>query len=274
MRRLIIAAALALSVFISGTIPSDAIQWGREDGDAHPYVVNVVVDLDGAPAYTCTATFLTQVWLVTAAHCMSAPAGQAVTGVRVYPENPSDVDAGYPEAGGWAALPIAHPGYIEGSLAQPFTNGDVHDVGLLRLLEGYWPGPFADLAAPGALETLRSEKRSERAVQIVGFGFRELLPNPNDFVFEPVRYAADPIVTTVKSATTRGTGTVQLSSNPVTGGTCYGDSGGPALLPGTNAVAAVGSYTHNPNCGGSALYYRLDRSEVLIWILTVLITVG
>ncbi|MGZ5393062.1 MAG: trypsin-like serine protease, partial [Mycobacterium sp.] len=50
-----------------------------------------------------------------------------------------------------------------------------------------------------------------------------------------------------------------LSNNARTGGTCFGDSGGPNFLRGSNTVAAVTSFGMNGNCAGTGGVYRLDR---------------
>lgn len=50
------------------------------------------------------------------------------------------------------------------------------------------------------------------------------------------------------------------------GGTCFGDSGGPDLLGGTDTVLAVNSYVTNVNCSGVIYSQRVDVPEVLEWI--------
>ena len=50
------------------------------------------------------------------------------------------------------------------------------------------------------------------------------------------------------------------------GGSCFGDSGGPALLGGTNTVLAVTSVGTNVNCSGVGYYTRVDVSDRLAWI--------
>jgi trypsin len=51
------------------------------------------------------------------------------------------------------------------------------------------------------------------------------------------------------------------------GGTCNGDSGGPVLIGTSNTIASVTSFGMNAQCKGLDFSYRLDRSEVLAWIL-------
>jgi hypothetical protein len=61
---------------------------------------------------------------------------------------------------------------------------------------------------------------------------------------------------------------MRLSMNPGKGkgGTCFGDSGGPDLLGGTNTVLAVNSFVTNINCSGVGYSARVDIPEVLDWI--------
>jgi hypothetical protein len=61
---------------------------------------------------------------------------------------------------------------------------------------------------------------------------------------------------------------MRLAMNPGggTGGTCFGDSGGPDLLGGTDTVLAVNSFVTNVNCAGVGYSSRVDIPEVLSWI--------
>ena len=61
---------------------------------------------------------------------------------------------------------------------------------------------------------------------------------------------------------------IRFSLNPGggSGGTCFGDSGGPDLLGGTDTVLAVNSYVTNVNCSGVGYSQRVDVPEVLEWI--------
>jgi hypothetical protein len=63
---------------------------------------------------------------------------------------------------------------------------------------------------------------------------------------------------------------MKLALNPGggSGGTCFGDSGGPDLLGGTNTVLGVNSYVTNVNCSGVGYSARVDVPETLEWIYT------
>ena len=57
-----------------------------------------------------------------------------------------------------------------------------------------------------------------------------------------------------------------LNASQGSGGTCFGDSGGPDLLGGTDTVLGVNSSVTNNNCSGVAYAQRIDIPEVLDWI--------
>ncbi len=58
-----------------------------------------------------------------------------------------------------------------------------------------------------------------------------------------------------------------LSNNANTGGTCFGDSGGPNFIGSSNVVGGVTSYGINGNCAGTGGVYRVDRADDLDWLL-------
>ena len=53
-----------------------------------------------------------------------------------------------------------------------------------------------------------------------------------------------------------------------TGGTCFGDSGGPNFIGDSNVIGGVTSYAKNLNCAGTGGVYRVDRADDLNWIGT------
>ena len=61
---------------------------------------------------------------------------------------------------------------------------------------------------------------------------------------------------------------ILLSNNAKSGGTCFGDSGGPNFIDDTNVLAGVTSFGLNPTCGGTGGVYRVDKSDDLTWLAT------
>jgi len=61
-----------------------------------------------------------------------------------------------------------------------------------------------------------------------------------------------------------------LSNNANTGGTCFGDSGGPNFIGTSNTIAGVTSFGLNGTCGGTGGVYRVDRADDLNWLATFL----
>jgi hypothetical protein len=60
---------------------------------------------------------------------------------------------------------------------------------------------------------------------------------------------------------------IQLSNNPTTGGTCFGDSGGPTFdNTKSRLVVAVTSFGYSPNCTGVGGAYRLDQPDDLAFL--------
>lgn len=59
---------------------------------------------------------------------------------------------------------------------------------------------------------------------------------------------------------------ILLSNNANTGGTCFGDSGGPNFIGSSNVLGGVTSFGINSNCAGTGGAYRLDRSWNLNWL--------
>jgi hypothetical protein len=49
---------------------------------------------------------------------------------------------------------------------------------------------------------------------------------------------------------------------------CFGDSGGPDLLGGSNTVLGINSSVSNDVCTGLAYSYRVDTPRALAWIAT------
>ena len=81
---------------------------------------------------------------------------------------------------------------------------------------------------------------------------------------ERARYEASPKLNQINVPGFTGSFSLLLSNNHSTGGTCFGDSGGPNYLgDGTSrVVAGVTSFGVNGNCAGTGGVFRMDRQNV------------
>ena len=102
-------------------------------------------------------------------------------------------------------------------------------MGVVILSEPVTDLGFGELPPVGLAEELNSAPGSEAMLNIVGYGLQSVKPVE---IAEQVRYQATPMLVEVNGSVS-GRWNIHLSSNPGkgggTGGTCFGDSGGPAL---------------------------------------------
>lgn len=81
-----------------------------------------------------------------------------------------------------------------------------------------------------------------------------------------VRMVATPKLNQINVPGFTGSFSLLLSNNAHTGGTCFGDSGGPNFLGDSNVVAGVTSFGINGNCAGTGGVFRMDRQNVLDFV--------
>ena len=133
MKKLASILSLTLCMTFGASGQAGAITDGTLDGNAHPEVVLLLMEIGGEPAFRCSGTLLSPTVLLTAGHCTNDFPDEPYSGMRVFTE--SDVQAGigitnnYPYAGPNAVEAVswaAHPLYETG----PFY---LHDVGVVIL---------------------------------------------------------------------------------------------------------------------------------------------
>ena len=241
--------------------PSDRpsfITYGSLDGNAHPAVVLIVMDVAGKPAFRCSGTLIAPRLVLTAGHCAGEPG--EFSGMRVFTE--ADVENGnnnYPFAGPNTVEATewhAHPRFTE---AQFY----LHDVGVLVLSRAVKlaTGDYGKLPAVNQLDALQPS--SSTVFTAVGYGVQRI--NPVFVEAEKVRMFAEPHLVQINTGLT-GNFSLLLSNNASTGGTCFGDSGGPNYLGSGNVIAAVTSFGLNGTCGGTGGVFRLDRKDVVDFV--------
>ena len=97
---------------------------------------------------------------------------------------------------------------------------------------------------------------------MVGYGLQGVKPTILD---EKIRYVATPKVKGLDGKVTAGWN-VKTSNNKKNGGTCFGDSGAPLLVEGTDQVVAVNSFGKNDKCTGQDFSYRVDTAYAQSWL--------
>src|SRR2546429_3818314 len=71
---------------------------GTLDGNAHPAVVLIIMDIAGKPAFRCSGTIIAPKLVLTAGHCAGEPG--EFSGLRIFNEADVQHDPTYPNPGG------------------------------------------------------------------------------------------------------------------------------------------------------------------------------
>ena len=262
-RRSRIPAVLIAFVLLLGTvIPAAAVTFGELDGENHPYVGLMVFDVDGTPSHRCTGTLLSPTVILTAGHCtFGTSSGRVWFDADVGAGRPGN---GYPFAGGTGiefAEIYTHPDYNDGAFY-------LFDIGIAILSEPVSLDTYGILADIGTLDGLKTERGlQQQSFTVVGYGLQGVKPT---LQADLVRYRGTVNLIDVSGTAGIPAGTsVLLTNNPgkkATGGTCFGDSGGPTFWGDSNVVVAVTSFGLNQNCKGLGGGYRVDQTDDQDWI--------
>jgi len=158
-----------------------------------------------------------------------------------------------------------HPDFKIGG-EKGLTDWITHDVGILILEEEVILGEYAELPSQGLVDTLPMKQD----VDLIGYGVQYQVhgggPPYWDHINFGYRYYAQAQL--IASNHVMSDEFMRLTANPGQGkgGTCYGDSGSPILLAGTNTVLGVCSWGTNGNCAGVSYEQRIDTPDILNWI--------
>jgi hypothetical protein len=141
---------------------------------------------------------------------------------------------------------------------------DTHDVAVVTLGSPRDPGAFAALPEAGLVDTLTMKTQ----VDVVGYGTNGFVRGggpPQNLILLARFYAPTQLI---QAKDVRTAEFLKLTANPAQGkgGSCFGDSGGPDLLGGTNTILAVNSFGTNGNCAGVTYSQRIDLPDILAFI--------
>lgn len=273
-RALATAVTVVVALSAIAVAPAAAVTDGSLDGEGHPYVGLMTAHAeDGDYLWRCSGTLINATTFVTAGHCTEAPADHAIVYFETGPIIPDpaftletrscDGIAGYPCGGGVVGTDIAtHPDYDPDAFF-------LFDLGVVILDTPVVLSEYGELPELDALEGLKPNSRTR--FTSVGYGLQKSFPDAAAWKDEAVRVrmVALPHLVQINTGFV-GDFSILLSNNAHTGGTCFGDSGGPNFIGDTNVLAGVTSYGLNPTCGGTGGVYRLDRTDDLDWLADVL----
>jgi hypothetical protein len=263
MKKVTLALVLALAMVFGVMGSASAITNGVPDNGRHPYVGLAVFDVDGAPSHRCSASLLSPTVVLTAGHCTDG-----TSAARVWFDEDVQSNTEYPFSGdtSYDGVAYTYPTFCTGC-GKGLPGFAIGDVGIIVLSE---PVPtsavseYAQLPDEGLVDTLKNKT----PVDFVGYGVQEQLRGGGPPSWTGLRLRLYAPSELVSGNFVHSDEFLKLALNPGggSGGTCFGDSGGPDLLGGTNTVLGVNSYVTNSNCAGVGYSARVDTPDVLEWI--------
>lgn len=259
VRRYVASIAVVLSLTAIIATPALAITDGELDGNGHPYVgLMVAQDANGTPLWRCSGTLMSSRIFLTAGHCTEAPAVHAEIW---FDSDVTDAAAhNYPFKGDVGGTTYTHPDYNPNAFF-------FRDMGVVVLDKPYKLSAYGKLPKLNSLDALKPS--SKTLFTAVGYGLQQSFPDAASWKEHNVRVrmVANPHLLQINGGLV-GDFSLLLSNNANTGGTCFGDSGGPNFLGSSNTVAGVTSFGMNGNCAGTGGVFRTDRSWSLNWLAT------
>ena len=252
-RKLLIVASVIAGALLLAT-PVFGITFGHPDGDGHPNVGAMIVEVGGAMRLYCSGTLISPTVFLTAAHCTAAAAARGA--------EPHDTYVTFdPVADGSATL---YRGTYKLNPNYGHDNHDLHDVAVIVLDEPITDIVPASLPTAGLLDDMKKDHQL-KGQQFVAVGYGRLRDDktggPHAIGGAGERYYAEQTFLALKPYW------LQISMNPSTGsgGTCYGDSGGPHFLGETDIVVSV-TVTGDAWCRATDVTYRMDTDSARAYL--------
>ncbi len=263
MKKVLVLLVFVVAVALAPASVGLAITNGQPDGNNHPYVGLIVFDDANGPVWRCSGSLLSPTLVLTAGHCT-----EGVVKARVWFDEVVQGNPEYPKSGAtsYDGTPYLFSGFCIGcgNGLPGFAAGDVGVVVLSEPVPTSVVSTYATLPSQGLVDTLKNKT----PVDLVGYGVQEQLVGGGPPVWAGLKnrlYAPSELVS---GQFVHSDHFMKIALNPGggSGGTCFGDSGGPILLRGTSTVLAVNSYVTNSNCSGVGYSFRVDTADVLAWV--------
>jgi secreted trypsin-like serine protease len=248
---LFVVALLCAAAGLAGL--ARAITHGEADRERHPNVGALVADWNEespGPDQFCTGTLVDETLFLTAAHCMAG-----------WPEDQEfwvTFDEEYDEG---AETPGGLHKVTDFTMHEDFGQNmaDLHDLAIVELETAPDLEP-AELVELGFFDSLSQRELRRLTFTAVGYGLvRETKKGgPHAFIDETNRLVVQQTFLSLEPAW------LNLNMNPSTGsgGTCFGDSGGPHFLGGTTSNLLVSiTVTGDAVCRATDKTYRLDTES-------------
>jgi hypothetical protein len=257
--RLGVAVAVA-ALLLAVAVPAFAITYGTPDGNAHPFVGSIVVDVPDEGLFQwCSGTLIAANVFLTASHC-TAPLDDVLAknpGARVLVTfDPVISESATFYTGVW----YTHPDYT--NFQGQGGRADPHDIAVIVLDQAPGITP-ASLPTAGLLDQLQaSHTLRETLFTAVGYG---TVRETNRGGFEGILANLDRRrVDQEALALTPAWLTLSMNLSTGNGGTCYGDSGGPHFIhldgQETTIVASI-TVTGDAPCKATDVTYRTDTAS-------------